>query len=82
MHFNVCRLVGSDVSFADTSSQVEGPLNKGVVNIHMTKKPSDMEFEYRILALDVQGHERLYVENTDDKGPRQGGVKMLGVKWR
>lgn len=57
-------------------------MNAGVVNLHMTKKPSESEFEYRILALDVKGHEPIYLENADDKGPKKGGVKMFGVQWR
>ena len=34
---------------------VEGPLNSGVVNLHMTKKSSQDEYEYKFLALDVKG---------------------------
>lgn len=52
------------------------------MNVHMTKKPSEDEFNYNVLSLDIKGHERVYVENMDDKGPSKGGVKMFGVKWR
>lgn len=34
---------------------VEGPLNQGVVHVHMTKKPSQDEYEYKTLAVDVKG---------------------------
>ncbi|KAI9840368.1 MAG: mitochondrial import inner membrane translocase subunit tim21 [Sclerophora amabilis] len=34
---------------------VEGPLDKGVVNIHMTRRASNDEYEYKYLALDVKG---------------------------
>ncbi|KAH0565905.1 hypothetical protein GP486_000708, partial [Trichoglossum hirsutum] len=33
---------------------VEGPLNSGVVNLHMTRRPDQSEFEYKYLFLDVK----------------------------
>lgn len=36
--------------------QVEGPLNTGTVNMHMTKRSSQNEYEYRYLYLDVKGN--------------------------
>ncbi|KAF4629319.1 hypothetical protein G7Y89_g8828 [Cudoniella acicularis] len=44
---------------------VEGPLNKGVVNLHMTRRSNEHEFVYKYLALDVKGHQRIYLENED-----------------
>lgn len=59
---------------------VEGPAAKGTVNLHMTRRPGE-EFEYRLLALDVPGHQRYYLENADGiLGSRKSG-KMFGVKW-
>lgn len=61
---------------------VEGPQAKGTVNLHMTKAPGDKEFEYRMLALDVPGKQRYYLENADGKSldQRKQG-KMFGVRW-
>ena len=61
---------------------VEGPATKGTVNLHMTRRPGEKEWEYRMLALDVPGRERVYLENADAKAVdqrRQG--KMFGVSW-
>jgi import inner membrane translocase subunit TIM21 len=64
--------------------QVEGPLDKGVVNMHMIKKPSDSEFVYKYLALDVKGHQRIYLENADASpdSPAKSKTKFFGVSWR
>lgn len=35
--------------------QVEGPLNSGVVFVHMLKPHDKNEWEYLLLALDVRG---------------------------
>lgn len=61
---------------------VEGPLDKGVVNLHMAKRPSESEFAYKYLMLDVKGHERVYLENADHKsnGSKEPG-KIFGIKW-
>ncbi|KAH8659268.1 TIM21-domain-containing protein [Tricladium varicosporioides] len=63
---------------------VEGPLNKGVVNLHMTRGPNDSEFVYKYLALDVKGHQRIYLENADDtpNSPGKSKTKLFGVSWR
>ncbi|KAH0544269.1 hypothetical protein FGG08_001532 [Glutinoglossum americanum] len=66
---------------------VEGPLNTGVVNLHMTKSPSQSEFDYKYLFLDVKGYPRLFLENTDvqtdssDKQGKGGKKKFLGIQW-
>jgi len=63
---------------------VEGPVNKGVVNMHMTKRTSDREFVYKYLALDVKGHQRIYLENADasTESPAKSKTKLFGVSWR
>jgi import inner membrane translocase subunit TIM21 len=63
---------------------VEGPANKGVVNLHMTKRPSDNEFIYKYLSLDVKGHQRIYLENADASpdSPAKSKTKLFGVSWR
>ncbi|KAI9742907.1 MAG: mitochondrial import inner membrane translocase subunit tim21 [Claussenomyces sp. TS43310] len=62
---------------------VEGPLDKGVVNLHMSKRPSQSEFEYKYLALDVKGHQRIYLENADATANSlgRGKTKLFGVQW-
>lgn len=61
--------------------QVEGSLRSGVVKLHMIKMQGQTNFEYKYLALDVQGdlmlqfippnaycrkgYPRIYIENTD-----------------
>lgn len=56
MHFNVR---GSSLTWRMLNMlrilQVEGPLNKGVVRLHMTKRLGQKEFEYRYLMVDVAG---------------------------
>ncbi|PMD20086.1 TIM21-domain-containing protein [Hyaloscypha hepaticicola] len=63
---------------------VEGPMAKGVVNMHMTKKPSESEFVYKYLALDVKGHQRIYLENADasPESSAKSKTKFFGVSWR
>lgn len=62
---------------------VEGPLNKGVVNLHMVKRPGiDSEFIYKYLALDVRGHQRIYLENADSTiDSAAKSKKIFGIKW-
>ena len=64
--------------------QVEGPLNKGVVNLHMMKRPSENEFVYKYLVLDVKGHQRIYLENADanPESSAKSKTKFFGVSWR
>lgn len=59
---------------------VEGPQNRGVVQLHMVQKEG--EWEYQLLALDVPGHQRIYLENADaGKMDTRKDGKMFGVKW-
>ncbi|KAK2858375.1 hypothetical protein FQN49_004794 [Arthroderma sp. PD_2] len=44
---------------------VSGPLNDGVVLVHLVKLAGQHDFEYHLLALDVKGHRRVYLENAD-----------------
>lgn len=61
---------------------VEGPAAKGTVQVHMSRLPGQSDFEYRMLGLDVPGHQRYYLENADGKllDQRKQG-KMFGVRW-
>jgi len=49
----------------------------------MTKRPSQDEFEYKYLSLDVKGHQRIYLENADSSTNSlgKGKTKMFGVQW-
>jgi import inner membrane translocase subunit TIM21 len=69
---------------ATNSLKVEGPLSKGVVSLYMIKRPSDSEFIYKHLALDVKGHQRIYLENADANpdSPAKSKTKLFGVSWR
>jgi import inner membrane translocase subunit TIM21 len=50
----------------------------------MVKRPSQDEFVYRYLTLDVKGHERLYLENADTNpdSPGKNRSKLFGISWR
>ena len=52
--------------------------------MHMVKLPSEHEFIYKYLALDVQGHQRIYLENADAKADSsaKSKTKFFGVSWR
>ncbi|KAK3626308.1 mitochondrial import inner membrane translocase subunit tim21 [Elasticomyces elasticus] len=61
---------------------VEGPAAKGTVNLHMSRMRGQKEFEYNVLALDVPGHQRVYLENRDgEKLDQRKQGKMFGVRW-
>lgn len=49
----------------------------------MIKRPSQNEFEYKYLTLDVKGHQRIYLENADSSANNsgKGKTKMFGVQW-
>jgi mitochondrial import inner membrane translocase subunit TIM21 len=50
----------------------------------MIKRPDQAEFEYKFLALDVKGHPRIYLENTDEaaKASKKSVGKLFGIQWR
>ncbi len=62
-----------------TSFQVEGPLNTGVVNLHMVKRPGQDGFEYKYLALDVKGTCRPCSFLMDFANRKKG---IRGYTWR
>lgn len=69
-----------------TPSQVEGPLNSGLAQLHMTRHPrqGDGDFEYKYLFVDIRGHHRIYLRNADEeKKAAEAGkrVRFLGVNW-
>ena len=61
---------------------VSGPLAQGVVNVHMSRKKDEDEFHYHSLALDVPGHERVWLENAEQgRLDKRNQGKMFGVRW-
>lgn len=63
---------------------VKGPKASGIVYVHMIKRPSEKKFDYKYLALDVAGKNRIYLEDSDEKlkGPATKVFKLFGVTWR
>ncbi|EFR05085.1 import inner membrane translocase subunit tim-21 [Nannizzia gypsea CBS 118893] len=63
---------------------VSGPLNDGVVLVHLVKLAGQHDFEYHLLALDVKGHRRVYLENADaaKKAAAKAGSTIFGIQWR
>lgn len=80
MHFNV-NVLRMRKLLLTKIHQVEGSLRSGVVKLHMIKMQGQTDFEYKYLALEVQGdlmppsisphtycrkgYPRIYIENTD-----------------
>ena len=74
--------LSSQVLLSNTRSQAEGPLNRGVVYVHMVRAARSGEFEYKYLYIDVRGHPRIYLENSDVSPPGdKKGFKLFGVNW-
>jgi import inner membrane translocase subunit TIM21 len=59
----------------------EGPKAKGTVQVHMVRPHGSNEWEYHVLALDVPGRQRVWVENKEKAGIDKKGRRMFGVKW-
>ncbi|KAI4142362.1 MAG: hypothetical protein LQ341_003236 [Variospora aurantia] len=61
----------------------EGSSRRGIVNLHTFKAPGKAEWEYKFLALDVEGQPRIYLENSDFT-PRKdtSRVNFLGMQLR
>lgn len=59
---------------------VEGPLGQGVVHVHLIKRPSQSDYEYQELAVDVKGHQRI---NLVEEEKKRGSVapKIFGARW-
>lgn len=45
----------------------------------MSRRPGD-EFQYQLLALDVPGEQRVYLENASVLSQAKGG-KLFGINW-
>ncbi len=63
-------------------AQVDGPLQNGIAQMHMVKRRGESDYEYKYLFIDIKGHDRIYLENAEDKttsGKKQ--LSFFGVKW-
>ncbi|CAM1511526.1 Fc.00g090390.m01.CDS01 [Cosmosporella sp. VM-42] len=62
---------------------VDGPLNKGIAQLHMVRYRGQNDFEYKYLFVDVPGHDRVYLENAETSSSKQGKKQLsfFGVKW-
>lgn len=62
---------------------VEGPKNKGSVDMHLIRRKDASDFEYQYFFVDVRGHERLYLERaTGGAGKKgEGKVRMFGINF-
>ena len=49
--------------------------------MHLTKRPSQDDYEYSLLAVDVKGHQRVYLENVEGKGDGKAAPKIFGARW-
>lgn len=50
--------------------------------MHMVKRRGESDYEYKYLFIDIKGHDRIYLENAEDKttsGKKQ--LSFFGVKW-
>jgi import inner membrane translocase subunit TIM21 len=58
---------------------VKGDKAEGWATMHLEKKIDDIEYHYVLLALDVPGHQRIYIEGKPSL--MQAPKKILGVNW-
>jgi len=63
---------------------VEGPRNKGVVNIHLVKRAGQSDYEYKHFYVDIRGQQRIYLENSNavsQTGAQKTKTTLFGIKW-
>ncbi|KAL4880734.1 TIM21-domain-containing protein [Aspergillus karnatakaensis] len=60
---------------------VVGPRNSGIVFVHMVKPMDQYEWEYRFLALEVKGYQRVVLEERHDPKVDKE-VKIFGIRWK
>ncbi|KAF2748743.1 mitochondrial import inner membrane translocase subunit Tim21 [Sporormia fimetaria CBS 119925] len=58
-----------------------GPKNEGVVHVHLARKPSEDEWVYRTLAVDVKGEKRVWLEGGEGEDGGRKGPKIFGARW-
>ena len=60
---------------------VEGPLNQGTAICHLTKRPSQDEWEWCELAVNVKGAKTIWVERAEGKTGSKVAPKIFGARW-
>ncbi|KAF2217472.1 hypothetical protein CERZMDRAFT_31471 [Cercospora zeae-maydis SCOH1-5] len=58
---------------------VSGKQANGTVQLHLSRKPGE-DFQYQLLALDVPGEQRVYLENASALTQVKTG-KVFGINW-
>lgn len=49
--------------------------------MHLTRRPSQSEYEYAMLAVDVKGQQRIYLENASENKNSKAAPKIFGARW-
>lgn len=61
---------------------VSGPLATGVIQLHMIRRLDGKEFEYKTMALEIPGKQRVWLINADkERAENKKGLRMFGVRW-
>jgi import inner membrane translocase subunit TIM21 len=47
----------------------------------LTKRPSQDEYEYALLAVDVKGHQRVVLESAEERKGSKVAPKIFGARW-
>jgi import inner membrane translocase subunit TIM21 len=63
--------------------KVIGKKAEGWVTLHMEQKSEDFDFHFVLLALDVPGHNRVYIEGGTSAAAQKGKLgNIFGVNFR
>jgi|TARA_R110002003_G_scaffold193_7_gene14985 import inner membrane translocase subunit TIM21 len=54
-------------------------LGQGVVHVHLIKRPSQSDYEYQELAVDVKGHKR--IDLVEEEKKEKVAPKIFGARW-
>ncbi|TLD26407.1 hypothetical protein PspLS_04704 [Pyricularia sp. CBS 133598] len=61
---------------------LEGSKGRGMANMHLIKRVGGEDFEYRYFYVDVVGHQRIYLENSEALGRDGSGKKTIfGIRF-
>jgi import inner membrane translocase subunit TIM21 len=61
---------------------VKGVKAEGWATMQLQKLPQETEFRWVILALDVKGYQRIYLEGGEEPAFKRASTRMFGIKWR
>ncbi|RKU46198.1 mitochondrial import inner membrane translocase subunit tim21 [Coniochaeta pulveracea] len=62
---------------------IQGPKGHGMVHMHLVKLAGHHEYEYKYFFVDVAGHPRIYLENSETAPLKPGekpAYKLFGIK--